>query len=80
MTNGLTKSVAAEVRAELARRNIGRTETAERLGISRTALWSRLRGETPFGLAELAALAEWWGVPLAQFLPGPTSSDEQVAA
>jgi hypothetical protein len=52
MPKPLTETVAAEVRAELARHNITRTEAAAALGMSRTLLWSRLRGETSFKVAE----------------------------
>jgi len=68
MTQPLTKTVAAEVRAELARADISRTAAAERLGISRTLLWSRLRGDTSFTVDELENLAELLDVPAAQFL------------
>lgn len=69
MTSSLTDTVAAEVRAELARRNISRTDAAAHLGMSRTLLWQRLRGESPFTVAELEALAELLDVPVSQFLP-----------
>lgn len=71
MTQPLTKAVAAEVRAELARHEISRSAAAERLGISRTLLWNRLRGDSPFTVAELETLAEMVGVPVAQFLSRP---------
>jgi transcriptional regulator with XRE-family HTH domain len=73
MTQPLTETVAAEVRAELARRNISKTEAAAKLGISRTLLWNRLRGESPFTVDELEALAELLGVPAARFLTGGAS-------
>lgn len=73
MTQPLTESVAAEVRAQLARRgNISRSEVATRLGISRTALWSRLRGDVQFTIADLEALSELLNVPITTFLPAST--------
>lgn len=69
MANTLTETVAAEVRAELARQSISRTEAAQRLGMSRTALWSKLRGDYPFKLAELQEVAEMLGVSVTRFLP-----------
>ena len=68
MTQPLTETVAGEVRAELGRRNISRVELAARLGISRTALWNRLRGETEFSISELEKVAEFLGVPVSQFV------------
>lgn len=75
MTTPLTENVAAEARAQLARQNISRTDAAAKLGISRTLLWQRLRGESPFTLPELESLAELVGVPVSRFL-----CDEQVTA
>lgn len=72
MPKPLTETVAAEVRAELARHNISRTEAAAALGMSRTLLWSRLRGETSFKVAELECLAELIGVPVTQFMSDAT--------
>lgn len=72
MPKPLTETVAAEVRAELARQNISRTDAAAKLGMSRTLLWSRLRGETPFKVSELECLAELVGVPVSRFLPDAT--------
>lgn len=74
MPKPLTETVAAEVRAELARHNISRTDAAAALGMSRTLLWQRLRGESSFTVAELEALAELIGVPVNQFLPVPASA------
>jgi transcriptional regulator with XRE-family HTH domain len=71
MTQPLTETVAAEVRAHLARRNISRSIAAEHIGISRTLLWNRLRGESPFTVTELEKLAELLEVPVTQFLPAP---------
>lgn len=70
MTQPLTKTVAAEVRAQLARRlDISRATAAEHIGISRTLLWNRLRGDSPFTVNELEKLAELLNVPVATFLP-----------
>jgi transcriptional regulator with XRE-family HTH domain len=69
MTQPLTKTVAAEVRAHLARRNISRATAAEHVGISRTLLWNRLRGESSFTVTELEKLAQLLEVPVSTFLP-----------
>lgn len=71
MTATLQESVAATVRAELARHNLSRTAAAHAAGMSRTLLWNRLRGETPFTVAELEAIADFIGIPVATFLPTP---------
>lgn len=49
--------VAAEVRAEMARKNITALELSQLTGIPQTTLARRLRGFVPFDVAELAAVA-----------------------
>lgn len=75
MTNALsvsvTAAVAAEVRAEVARKQISQDKLAAQVGCSRQSLNRRLTGATPFDVAELAAIAEALGVPVTQFLPTP---------
>lgn len=74
MTQPLTNTVAAGVRAELARRGISRADAAARLGISRTLLWHRLRGDSSFTVTELEAMAELIGVPVAHFFPASVAA------
>jgi len=69
VSEAITASVAAEVRAELARQQIPQREVGAALGMSQAAAWRRLKGEVPFDVAELAAVATLLGVPLSQFLP-----------
>lgn len=61
--------VAAEVRAELARRKIPQSGLVSVLGMSEVSISRRLRGETPFDVNELVAVAEFLGVPVATFMP-----------
>jgi len=76
MTTPLTQSIAAVARAELARRNKNRGEAAQALGISRTLMWSRLRGETSFKVEELEKLAEFLEIPLGVLM----AADDAPAA
>lgn len=71
MSETITASVAAEVRAEMARQNVPQREVGRVLGLSQTGAWRRLSGETPFDVAELAKVAELLGVPMTHFLPAP---------
>lgn len=80
MPKQLTETVAAEIRAELARRNISRTDAAAALGISRNLLWQRLRGESPFTVDELEAMAELIGVPVSTFLRENTPASAATGA
>lgn len=63
-----TESVAAEVRAALARRQITQTTLAEVTGRSQ-AYWSRrLSGRQPMSVADLTTVADLAAVPLASLL------------
>ena len=61
--------VAAEVRAELARRKIPQSGLVGVLHMSEVSVSRRLRGETPFDINELVAVADFLGVPIATLLP-----------
>jgi transcriptional regulator with XRE-family HTH domain len=52
-----SRRVAANVRAEMARRAINGAQLAERIGVSPDRLRRRLRGEAPFDVDELDAVA-----------------------
>jgi transcriptional regulator with XRE-family HTH domain len=75
MESDVRATIAAEVRAELARQNKTQRELAAALGLDHSSTWLRLRGERSFRAEELAATAEWLGVPIANFMP-----TEQVAS
>jgi transcriptional regulator with XRE-family HTH domain len=65
MTTTVTQSVASEVRAELARKRIPQADLAEVLGVSQAGISRRLSGDTPFDVNEVAAVADFLGVPIA---------------
>lgn len=69
MPNNVRAKIAAEVRAELARQTKTQREVADRLGITQPSVQLRLSGQRPFRAEELAVIADWLGVPAAQFLP-----------
>lgn len=62
--------VATEVRAEMGRQFKSQSDLAELLEIDQGSASLRLRGLRSFRTEELVAIAEWLGVPVAQFLPG----------
>ena len=74
MSETITASVAAEVRAELGRQRISQRQVGDAIGMSQAAAWRRLRGDVPFDIAELSAVAEFLGVPVTQFLPASTAA------
>ncbi|HEY1622139.1 MAG TPA: helix-turn-helix domain-containing protein [Streptosporangiaceae bacterium] len=64
---GTNDEVAAELRAELARRRIPNRRIAGQLGWSETYLSRRLTGSVPFSIDDLASVASAIGIPVAAF-------------
>jgi len=62
--------VGANVRAELDRLEIPRLTLAAKLGLSKTAIYDRLRGHLNWDIDELVIISEWLDVPLDQLLKG----------
>lgn len=81
MSETITASVAAEVRAEMARQNVPQRELGRVLGLSQGAAWRRLKGDVPFDVSELAEVAKLLKTPITNFLPElePAPADEPVA-
>jgi transcriptional regulator with XRE-family HTH domain len=69
----LTQRVAAEVRAEVGRRNCTQQELAGILGVAQPNVSRRLTGKQPFDTDELDKLAAHWGVPVDRFLSLPVA-------
>jgi transcriptional regulator with XRE-family HTH domain len=74
MAESLTDRVAAEVRAEMARRRMTQRQLAEIMGISQPQVMQRLTGKLGFRLSELEHLAKALDVPVARFLPADVTS------
>ena len=66
--------VAANVRAELARRRITQTDVAQRLGVTRQNVAQRLNGSVDFRVGELIAVADMLGITIAELLDGVKAS------
>lgn len=66
--------VAANVRAELARRRITQTDVAQRLGVSRQNVAQRLNGSVDFRVGELISVADMLGITIAELLDGVKAS------
>lgn len=61
--------VAAEVRAELARRKMTVSEAANRLGWKMTSAHRRITGQSPLDVQHLHEIARLLDVPVEQFFP-----------
>ena len=68
MTQTLSGTVAANIRAEAARRRKTQAQLAEAAGLSQFAISRRMREEFPFTLDEVQAIADFLGVPLSDLL------------
>ena len=66
--------VAANVRAELARRRITQTDVAERLGVSRQNVAQRLNGSVDFRVGELISIANMLGITIGDLVGGIKAS------
>lgn len=68
-------NVNTRIRVELARSRRNQTDLAKLLGLSQAGVSRRLSGVTPWDLLELELVAEFFGVPLPQFV----ASDDVAA-
>lgn len=64
-------AVGDEVRAWLGRRRYSQAQMATELGLARSGVTRRMRGEYPFSITELAHIAQWLEISLADLL-GPS--------
>ncbi len=72
----LPEAVAAEIRAELARRRLSARRAAARLGWTQAYLSRRLNGDVPFDVGDIEALAGLLGVPPQRFFRSYASDDD----
>lgn len=68
MQKTTAQRTGANVKAEMARRDLTQVALAEKLGMSQSMLSYRLRGQVPFDVDELELVAGVLGVPLAVLL------------
>jgi len=71
--------VAATVRAEMARAGLLQTDLAYALGLAQQAVSARLRGKTPFTLADIDALADLFGTTAEDLVAGVPSPRVGIA-
>jgi transcriptional regulator with XRE-family HTH domain len=62
------RAIAAEVRAALARHQKTQRDLAAVLGVAQPAAWARLAGNRSFRAEEIAAIAVWLDMPVAQLI------------
>ncbi|MCT2282590.1 helix-turn-helix domain-containing protein [Micromonospora chalcea] len=74
MHDDVRGKIAAEIRAEMARKRMTQRDLADKLGIAQPAVQLRLSGQRPFRAEELVVIAAALGVEPGQFLPAPAAS------
>lgn len=52
-------------------KGMSRRELGQILGLNRTPINDRMRGVKPFTVAEVAAMADYFGAPVSVFFEGP---------
>lgn len=75
-----TNRVASSVRAELARRGMDGVSLTQPLELSRNSVYARLRGAKPFTTDEIARVAEFLGVDIAQIVMPRTNEAAMAVA
>lgn len=65
-----TSIVGANVRAEMARRQISQHTVGDHLGLSQTGISKRLAGTIPFDINEVVALAHLFQIDVTALLTG----------
>jgi transcriptional regulator with XRE-family HTH domain len=73
----IAAKAAAELRAEIARQGISYDSVAEAVGISVKTLKRRLDGGKTFNLEELAAVTQFLGIPLVEFISRVDAAEDR---
>ncbi|WP_102191528.1 hypothetical protein [Microbacterium aurantiacum] len=73
-------SVAAEIRAEMARQRKTASELALVLGITQHTAGKRLNGSTTFNLVELFRAVSWLGLSLEEIAHRAEAPEQKAAA
>jgi transcriptional regulator with XRE-family HTH domain len=79
MSTRPTSPVAANVRAEIARRGLRHADLAAALGISAPAMSRRLNGEMTFDVDELQTVADFLGVDFTELMARTPEPAAQAA-
>ena len=72
--------VTRAVKAELARRGMNGSDLVAPLGLSRNAVYSRLRNESPFDTAEIEKIAAALGTDVGTIFASAALEDREAVA
>lgn len=68
MTQGLADFAAAQMRAEMARRELSASQLGRDMGVGETWVRRRMRGKYAITLADLERIARALGLPVSHFI------------
>lgn len=74
----LSDLAAEEIRAQLGRRNMNKSELARKLGVSHTWVTNRLTGAQEIGLNDLEQIAAALGVSVMDLIPAQRAGSATV--
>lgn len=75
-----TRKVAGNVKAELARRDLSGADIIPVLGISRNAVYERLRGTRSFEVNELDLIADFIGVDVTVLMTAALADKRELVS
>lgn len=64
----LTETIAAEIRAEVARQRRKYSDLAKELGLAPATISDRMAGRVPFDTNELEKVAQWLGIDVVHLI------------
>lgn len=79
MSTNTHNAVSIAIKVQLARIDQGQAWLAEQTGISRSTLWRKMTGDSPFDLNECAAIAKAFGMTLAELVAMADAEAARVA-
>lgn len=68
MPSTVSRSVTANIRAELARRDLKQPDLATALGMHPMSVSKRMTGQVAWSIDELQTIADWFGVRLTDLI------------
>lgn len=68
MQSTVSRSVTANIRAELARRDLRQPDLATALNMHPMSVSKRMTGQVGWSIDEVQAAADWFGIPLVALL------------
>ncbi|GAA3730550.1 hypothetical protein GCM10022239_03900 [Leifsonia bigeumensis] len=79
-TPSLSKAISAEIRAELARKQLDAKALLPVLELSKNTIYSRVKGDTDFTTAEISKVAHFFGLTEYDLIDAAQKTSSRGAA